>query len=54
MINHIPQSLLQWVIYQFSMSDSDFNPEFVLLDSGVDTAKEGVSRAPPASLALNE
>jgi len=33
---------LQCVLYQYPGSDSNYNAEFVLLDSGVNTAKEGV------------
>lgn len=51
-INGIARSPLQWVSYQFPGSDSDYNAEFVLLDSGVNTAKEGVSHAPHAFLGL--
>jgi chitinase len=37
---------LQCVLYQYPGYDSNYNAEFVLLDSGVNTAKEGVSPLP--------
>lgn len=42
-INGERRSPLQHVAYQFPGSDSTYNNEFVLLDSGVNAAKEGVS-----------
>lgn len=42
-VNNKPRTPLQHVAYQFPGSDSDYNSEFVLLESGVNTAKEGVS-----------
>jgi len=51
-INGIARSPPQWVSYQLPGSDNDYNAEFVLLDSGVNAAKEGVSHAPHAFLGL--
>lgn len=42
-INGVRRSPIQWVAYQYPGSDNTYGGEFVLLDSGVNAAKEGVS-----------
>lgn len=46
-INGVRRSPLQWVAYQYPGSDNAYGGEFVLLDSGVNAAKEGVSTIKP-------
>ena len=42
-IKGVRRSPFQWVAYQYPGSDNTYSDEFVLLDSGVNAAKEGVS-----------
>lgn len=43
---------LQCVLYQYPGKDSNYNAEFVLLEAGVNTAKEGVSYVASPSLRI--